>query len=138
MATAALAVFPDDSVTLLRPMPPPRRRRLRDGRRDRRHTRAGATQHSAEAAASATDLARRPYEGEERRRVNVEQGLSLVAGRAVTRQERDGLWAVLAVKVYQLLTAVRLDPRQYQTWAAGVIDRLLDQAPEEGAKGGGA
>jgi AcrR family transcriptional regulator len=80
-----------------------------------------------EAAASDSDLARRLRESEERRRVSAEQGLSLVAGRAVTGQERDGLWAVTAVEVYQLLTGLSgWTPQQYQTWLAGVIDRLLD------------
>lgn len=92
-----------------------------------------------EAAASDTDLARRLREGEERRRVSVEQGMSLVAGRAPTGEERDGLWAVLAVEVYQLLTELSgWTPQQYETWVAAVIDRLLDKAPQQGAKGGGA
>jgi hypothetical protein len=60
-------------------------------------------------------------------------------GRAATRQERDGLWAVGAVEVYQLLTELSgWTPRQYQTWVAAVIDRLLDQAPDQVAKGGRA
>ena len=66
-------------------------------------------------------------EREQDRRVNVEQGASLVAGRAVTPEESDGLWAVLAVEVYHLLTGLRgWTPQQYETWLAGVIDRLLD------------
>jgi hypothetical protein len=37
-----------------------------------------------------------------------------VAGRAVTVEEVDGLWAVLAVEVYQLLTKFRgWTPQQY-------------------------
>src|SRR5215207_4504963 len=71
--------------------------------------------------------------------VSVEQGMSLVAGRAPTGEERDGLWAVLAVEVYQLLTELSgWTPQQYETWVAAVIDRLLDKAPQQGAKGGGA
>jgi len=92
-----------------------------------------------EAAASDPDLARRHREGEERRRVSVEQAIFLIMGRAATRQERDGLWAVGAVEVYQLLTELSgWTPQQYQTWVAAVIDRLLDQAPDQGAKGGKA
>jgi len=92
-----------------------------------------------EAAASDTDLARRLREIEERRRVSAEQGLSLVAGRAVTGEERDGLWAVLGMEVYQLLTELSgWTPQQYQAWVAGVIDRLLGEAPQRGAKGGGS
>jgi AcrR family transcriptional regulator len=79
-----------------------------------------------QAAAADTGLARRMREGEQRRRINVEQGAALVAGRAVTAEECDGLWAVLAVEVYHLLTELRgWTPHQYETWLAGVIDRLL-------------
>ena len=91
-----------------------------------------------EAAASDTDLARRLRESEERRRVSVEQGITLVARRAVTPEERDGLWAVAAVDVYQLLTELSgWTPQQYETWFAGVMDRLLDEVPQAEAKGEG-
>ena len=87
---------------------------------------AGVVLALREAAASDADLARRLREREQRRRVNVEQGAALVAGRAVTAEEVDGLWAVLAVEVYQLLTEFRgWTPQQYEDWLAGVIDRLL-------------
>ncbi|MGE5288284.1 MAG: helix-turn-helix domain-containing protein [Micromonosporaceae bacterium] len=87
---------------------------------------AGVNLALREAAASDTELARRLREAEQRRRISVEQGMSLVTGRAVTREECDGLWAVLAVEVYQLLTGLRgWTPPQYETWLAGVIDRLL-------------
>ena len=60
------------------------------------------------------------------RRIDVEQGVSLITGRAVKREECDGLWAVFAVEVYQLLTGLRgWTPQQYETWLADVIDRLL-------------
>ena len=39
-------------------------------------------------------LAERLTQGENRRRINVEQAARLVAGRPVTDIERDGLWAV--------------------------------------------
>jgi len=56
----------------------------------------------------------------------IPQGVSLITGRAVTREECDGLWAVLAVEVYQLLTGLQgWTPRQYEMWLADVIDRLL-------------
>jgi AcrR family transcriptional regulator len=87
---------------------------------------AGVVLALREAAASDAELAERLRERERRRRVNVEQGAALVAGRAVTPEEVDGLWAVLAVEVYQLLTGLRgWTPQQYENWLAGVIDRLL-------------
>jgi hypothetical protein len=85
------------------------------------------TSFRSKSAASDSDLARRLIESEGRRRISVEQGLVHVAGRAVTREERDGLWAVLSVEVYRLLTELSgWTPQQYESWAAGVIDRMLD------------
>lgn len=80
-----------------------------------------------EAAASDEDLDRKLRASEERRRTSVEQALSAIAGRAPTREERDGLWAVMSVEVYHLLTELSgWTPRQYEAWAADAIDRLLD------------
>jgi AcrR family transcriptional regulator len=87
---------------------------------------AGVLLALREAAASDRELAGLLGEVEQRRRIDVEQGLSLAAGRAVTPEECDGLWAVFAVEVYHLLTALRgWTPQQYETWLADVIDRLL-------------
>jgi AcrR family transcriptional regulator len=87
---------------------------------------AGVVLALREAAASDPELAERMRERERRRRINVEQGAAMVAGRSVTPEEADGLWAVLAVEVYQLLTGLRgWTPQQYEAWLAGVLDRLL-------------
>jgi AcrR family transcriptional regulator len=87
---------------------------------------AGVILALREAAASDAELARLMGEREQRRRTNVEQGAALIAGRAVTAEEVDGLWAVLAVEVYQLLTGLRgWTPQQYENWLSGVIDHLL-------------
>jgi AcrR family transcriptional regulator len=87
---------------------------------------AGVVLALREGAASDTELARRMHEREQRRWINVEQGAALIAGRAVTPEEADGLWAVLAVEVYQLLTELRgWTVRQYEDWLTGVIERLL-------------
>lgn len=81
-----------------------------------------------EAAAGDADLAARLREDEERRRANVEQGAALVAGRPITPVERDGLWAVLAVEVFHLLTDLSgWTTDQYETWTAEVILRLLPE-----------
>ena len=87
---------------------------------------AGVVLAVREAAASDRELARLLREAEQSRRIDVEQGVSLITSRAVTREECDGLWAVLGVEVYQLLTGLRgWTPQQYETWLADVIDRLL-------------
>ncbi len=79
-----------------------------------------------EAAAADPGLAGRMREGEQRRRVSVEQGMVLVAARPVTPRERDGLWAIAGVDVYRLLTELSgWTPGEYQAWLAGVFVRLL-------------
>jgi len=79
-----------------------------------------------EAAAADPALAERMRNGEQRRRVSVEQGMSLVAGRPVTPQERDGLWAIAGVDVYRLLTELsRWTQEEYETWLAGMLLRVL-------------
>jgi AcrR family transcriptional regulator len=87
---------------------------------------AGVHRALHEAAASDEERDRKLRESEERRRADVEQGLSAVTGRAPTREERDGLWALLSVEVYHLLTGLSgWTAREYETWVADAIDRLL-------------
>lgn len=87
---------------------------------------AGVVLALREAAASDADLAERRRQREYRRRINVEQGAALVAGRAVTAEEIDGLWALVAVEIYQMLIELRgWTPQQYENWLADVIERLL-------------
>ena len=94
---------------------------------------AGVVLALREAAASDADLAERRRQREQQRRINVEQGAALVAGRAVTAEEVDGLWALVAVEVYQMLTELRgWTPRQYEHWLADVIERLLAPARRQG------
>jgi len=89
---------------------------------------AGVVLALREAATSDPELAKWRQAAESGRRADVEQGLALVAGRPVTREECDGLWAVMAVEVYELLTGLRgWTPQQYERWLAGVIDKLLTE-----------
>jgi len=82
-----------------------------------------------EAAASDPELAERRRTAEQGRYHDVERGLALVAGHAVGGEVLDGLWAVLTLEVYELLTNLRgWTPHQYAEWMAGVIDRLLPDA----------
>jgi AcrR family transcriptional regulator len=94
---------------------------------------AGVLLAVREAAASEPDMAQWRRAGEQGRRADVEQAASLITGRRVTDQEVDGLWAVMAVEVYELLTTLRgWTPRQYERWLAAVIERLL---PDDGRAG---
>jgi AcrR family transcriptional regulator len=82
-----------------------------------------------EAAAGDPELAKRVAGVEDRRRLNVEDGAALVAGRPVTDVERDGLWAVLSMEVYQLLIdRAGWSPARYEAWLADTIVRLLRSA----------
>lgn len=79
-----------------------------------------------EAAAADAELAARLTDAEARRRTNVDEAARLVAGRAVTATERDGLWAVLGVEVYGLLVGhAGWSAEQYEKWAADMIVRIL-------------
>jgi hypothetical protein len=79
-----------------------------------------------EGAAGDAELAKRLSEAEERRRRNVEEGVVLVAGRPVGDTERDGLWAVLGMEVFQLLVdRAGWTPARYEEWLAETIGRLL-------------
>lgn len=86
---------------------------------------AGVNLALREAAASDPDLDRLLREREGGRRRNVAEGIAFVLGRPISDERADGLWAVLDVGVYRLLTDVRgWDDAQYETWLADVIDRL--------------
>lgn len=79
-----------------------------------------------EAAASDAELEKQLAELEERRRINVEQGAHLVARRPLSDTERDGLWAVLSMEVFQLLVErAGWSADAYEDWLAGTIGRLV-------------
>ena len=85
-----------------------------------------------EAAAGDTELAKRLAEGEERRRLNVEQGARLIAGKPVSDTMRDGVWAVMGMEVYQLLVVrAGWSPARYEDWLADTIGRLLRPVGKE-------
>lgn len=100
---------------------------------------AGLHQALAHAAGADTALTERRRENEERRRISVRQAAEMVAGRPVTEQECDGIWAVAGTEVYLLLTEIRgWSDEQYETWLADTILRLLGepQSPEPEQKKG--
>jgi AcrR family transcriptional regulator len=79
-----------------------------------------------EGAAGDAELAQRLTEGERRRRINIDEGARLVAGRPITDTEGDGLWAVVGMEVYQLLVdRAGWSPARYEDWLADTIGRLL-------------
>jgi AcrR family transcriptional regulator len=83
-----------------------------------------------EAAAAEPLLATRLQELRGRQLLNVTVGVAMVAGREVSTTEAEGLWAVLSLEVYELLTVhTGWSPEQYERWLAGAITRLVE--PEE-------
>ncbi|HEX2307758.1 MAG TPA: helix-turn-helix domain-containing protein [Jatrophihabitantaceae bacterium] len=84
-----------------------------------------------EAAASDAELSKRLREADERRRINVADGARLVAGRPVSETERDGVWAVLSMDVYELLVERSgWSAARYERWLADTIVRLLRRGKE--------
>ena len=80
-----------------------------------------------EASIVEAELATMLDEARARQRLNVQAGGAMVADRALTPTEADGLWAVLSMEVYELLTvSAGWSPDQYEKWLAGAILRLLD------------
>jgi AcrR family transcriptional regulator len=66
----------------------------------------------------------------ERRRVDFRRGGSLLADRPLTDTEVDGIWAILSVDVYLLLTRVTgWTDADYQTWAGDTLVSLLGGPP---------
>lgn len=91
---------------------------------------AGLHQALVHGAAADAALVERLRENEERRRITVRQGAEMVAGRALSERECDGVWAVAGAEVYVLLTAIRgWSYEQYETWLADTILRLLGEPP---------
>ena len=80
-----------------------------------------------EAAASDPELDRLMRQREEGRLGNVADGLALVLGHPVTAEQSEGVWAVLDIGVYRMLTDLRgWSVHQYEAWLADALDRLLD------------
>lgn len=87
---------------------------------------AGIGRALREAAAGDAELATRLHEAGERRRRDVEAGARLVAGRAVSDTERDGVWALSSAEVYELLVShTGWSARRYEDWLARTIPTLL-------------
>ena len=70
-------------------------------------------------------------EVEERRRADVAEGLALMPGVDVSNEERDGIWALTAVEVYELLVGLSgWTAEQYEAWLTGAIERLIQPREE--------
>lgn len=84
-----------------------------------------------EGAYAESELATMQGELEQRRMADVEQGVRMIAGGGVAESAVEGVWAVVSVEVFQLLTThAGWSFDQYERWLADAIGRLL--APAEG------
>lgn len=65
----------------------------------------------------------------ERQRIDVAAGFELVNGRAPSRTERDGAWAIASPEVYLLLVEESgWSPKEYEAWIAEVMERVIPRA----------
>ena len=88
-----------------------------------------------EGAAAQGELAQCLATQEQRRRATAEQAAALVAGRPVTAEERDGLWAVSAAEVWQLLTErAGWSAARYERWGQRMVLHLLGIEPGSGGE----
>lgn len=79
-----------------------------------------------EAAATDPELAEVLRETRERQRADVASGVALILGRAPTRIERDGAWAVVSPEVHLLLTeSSGWSPAEYERWMAAALAACL-------------
>lgn len=86
-----------------------------------------------EGAAAQSELAECLALHEERRRTTTEQVAELIAGRPVSAEERDGIWAIGAAEVWQLLTEhAGWSPAEYERLAAHMTLHLLGIGPKSG------
>jgi AcrR family transcriptional regulator len=87
---------------------------------------SGLRRALGEAAASEPELAAKLTEAENRRRVNIRQGMELITGRGVGDEERDGVWAITGVDVFHLLTGTAgWSVQRYEKWVADMLSTLL-------------
>lgn len=86
----------------------------------------GVRRALGEGASAEPVLAARLAEAENRRRTDVKRALEIVTGRRVDALERDGIWAVTSVDVFNLLVDVAgWSTHRYQAWMVETLSRLL-------------
>jgi AcrR family transcriptional regulator len=80
-----------------------------------------------EAAASEPQLAEKLRELERSRRANVRSGAERVAGRPLSDEVVDGVWALSGAEIFFLMTQVAgRSVQEYHAWLAGTLARLLE------------
>lgn len=87
---------------------------------------SGLRRALGEAAASEPELAKKLIQAENRRRLNIRQGIELVIGGEADDDLCDGVWALASVDVFHLITGIAAwSVARYESWLAEVLTRLL-------------
>lgn len=82
-----------------------------------------------EAAPADAEIAELLQATRERQRRDVATAFQLLAGRAPTTSERDGVWALASPEVYLLLVEVSAwTSEQYESWVAETLERVVPRA----------
>lgn len=82
-----------------------------------------------EAAPADAEIAEMLRSTRERQRVDVARAIELIIGRAATRAERDGVWAVASPELYLLLvTESGWTREQYEEWIAHMLERAVPKS----------
>ena len=82
-----------------------------------------------EAAGADEGIAEMLQSTRERQRSDVASALELIVGRAPTRSERDGVWAIASPEVYLLLVEESgWTAQQYEAWVADTLERVVPRS----------
>ena len=82
-----------------------------------------------QAAAADEEIAEMLQSTRERQRSDVASALELIVGRAPTRSERDGVWAIASPEVYLLLVEESgWTAQQYEAWVAETLERVIPRS----------
>lgn len=100
--------------------------RLLTGVQERTAAVARLLRHAAPADEEIAEMLRSTRD---RQRIDVARALELLVGRAPTREERDGVWALASPEVYLLLVEESgWTPDQYEVWIAETLDRVVPRS----------
>lgn len=82
-----------------------------------------------QAAPSDDDVAEMLRSARERQRIDVARAFELLVGRAPSRAEGDGLWAIASSEIYLLLVGESgWSPEEYEAWIAELMERVIPRA----------
>lgn len=82
-----------------------------------------------QAAAADEEAAEMLRSSRERQRIDVAAAFELLVGRAPSRLECDGFWAIVSPEVYLLLVEESgWSPEEYEAWIAELMERVIPRA----------